>query len=234
MKLLSFQNLKDKKDENQLRELLRLQEITKVSEKTRNELADSQANFSNALAKNRDVWANEEVIHSKRMVEMKREVDILEAKKVQALIPIRFYEKQAEDVMIRVQSRLLDVINKEKENEELTEKLTDKLDDIGDREVQVRTAELKLANKKQGIELQEQQMIKNSKFLTNQMQEFALQRTEIEKDIDIRKTALILAERSIDANRESLKRTEKELNELAIKLADERETLKRAFARLPK
>lgn len=232
MKLLSPQVNRDLKGQEMAREVLRTQEIKKASEQARKDLARSEADFSLTLAGQRLRWAQEEKEHEKRKAEMSAEINTLEAKKLNALIPIGIIKKGAEDRMQEAVNYLAELKKREEYNNDLTERLEDKLDTVGQIEQDNKKESRRLSLLKEGIDRQAQITRENSERLTKEMAQFALERSQAEKDIDERKTAIFLQQTSLEAKAKQLDRTEKTLDVLALQLKDERGTLDRAWQEL--
>lgn len=231
MKLFSANELKQKKDLDMTREVLRTQEMQKVADKARKEMSNSEADFKEMLAKNKEKWSQEELEHAQRVKEMEAEVKVLENKKQQALIPIEIYKDSANELM-KEAARLIGVAKQhEDENEELKENLEDKLDDVGDREIKVSDRESKVLLREQGSLLQNQQIIEGVKKLSKEMSLFTAKKLKEEKDIEEIKTALFLKERTLVAKEETLNITKKTLEEWEIRLKDQRNVLETELKR---
>lgn len=232
MKLLSPSAIKDTKNLELTREILRTKEINEVSEKSRKELAQAQMDFNNALADFKERWAKEEEEHDKRMVEMKAEIQVLEDKRKQALIPISIEMDKANRLLDEAKGRLSQVKEKEVENQETAEKLQDRLDEVGQREQDVKFKEKKLEFQEQGIIQQTQFIKENNQKLSKQLSDFLSYKNAIEKDIDERKTALVLWDRTLQNKEEVLKRTDKAQKEVGVRLKEERINLDKAWKEL--
>lgn len=232
MRLLSPLNNKTAKDEQALRDILRTQELNKASDKARKDLANSQADFQTILAKNRLQWALEEQEHDERVKAMAEEINQLESKRKDALLPVEFLKEEAEKWLNEAKGYLEQAKKKDEYNEQLSELLQDKLDTLGQQEQEFKKEVVKLDLRKQGIESQSQAIIMGNKQLTKEMSDFAMIKNQAEKDIDERKTSLFLWQTSLNAQKETNKRTEESLQALARQLEDERQTLQRAFNRL--
>lgn len=232
MKLLTPQVLKDGRASEQAREALRIKEMNEASDKARKQLANAQAEFNLILSQNRVRWANEEEEHGKRLSQMIKEIDILEAKKVQALIPIEMYKKEADELFNEAQKTLDQAKEKETKADELTERFQDKLDELGAREQDIIKVEQKLSLQQQGILIQQEQTKTGIKQLNKTIEEFTVTKQNEEKELADKKVNLILLERTLIAKEETLKQTEQSLNSLARQLEDRRATLERAFKRL--
>jgi hypothetical protein len=232
IKLLNPTQLKQNKDAETVKEILRKQELDKETKKSRQELAKAQAEFFTTLANNRDQWAKEETEHTKRMKEMAKEINELEEKKMQALIPAKMYEDQARQLLKEAQWLLVENASKIKDNDDLREKLEDKLDELGQREQDIALKEQKGVAMRLSLESQVNASIEATKALNARIAEFMIRKLEEEQDIDQRMTAVVLREQSISSKEDSIKRTEAKLDLWARQLADERATLERATKRI--
>lgn len=225
MKLLSPQIIKDTKAQEVAIGILRTKELNEAASVARRNLADAEADFKTTLARNRVIWAREEDDHSIRVEEMNKEIEVLDNKKSSALVPIEIYKKQAEDLMNEAKNALEMVKTREDEVEDLNQRLQDKLDATGAKEQDLGKLEQQLILKQQGIELQQDQTKTGIKKLSEQIAEFTLAKQQAEKDIDERKTALVLWDRTLQAEAEKQKRTYKEMEDWSIRLKLERNLL---------
>jgi hypothetical protein len=221
MKLLTPSQQSDTKALNQAQEIRRTQSIQEAAQRTRLDLSKANADFSTTMASFKEKWATEEQLHAERVKGMGIEVKELEERKRIALIPLKIYEDQANKILKEAQLYLVEVANKEHDIDQLRELLENKLDDVGDREQKLRTKEIKLGLREKGIEEQGRQITDGIKLLNSQTQEFATRKLKSEKELDDRKTEIILLERSLDAKNESNKRTEKALGIWALQLKDQ-------------
>lgn len=229
MKLLSPQEIKDLREQNITRDLLRANEAEEVAKKSRLNLAASEADFYKSLAAQKDRWAEEEREHRERKNQMKSDIDELEAKKINALIPVGILKNGVYDRMDDAVAFLAKLRKRENDIEELTEKLEDKLDETGEREINVKKEETRQLLVQQGINRQIESTKQGTEKLTNALTEFTVKCQNIEKELNDRKTAIFLQERTLETKEIKLKRTEKLLSDWDRKLHDERETLDRAF-----
>lgn len=234
MKLFTNAELKDLKAKEQSREILRTQEMQKVADKARKNMATAEADFKLTLAKFKDQWAEEEKKHAIRIRGMSSEIQTLEDRKKDALIPISVYKKQAEEKMKEAMQFKKQFQHEYNEIEDLRELLEDKLDDVAERNKLVDKFEENLVSREKGIKMQEKSTEQALKELNKQMSSFLVDKEKGERDIKERKKVLFLKERSLLSKQESLKRTEKSLHEWSIKLKDERDTLDRIYQRQKK
>lgn len=225
MKLLAPSATKDLKSLEVTRELLRSQEMQKVADKTRKELANAEADFNQTLAKNRNIWAKEEEEHSNRIREMDSEIKVLEREKQIALEPIEIFRKQATDELLKATALKEKLEIKEKEIETLDEKLQDKLDKVGQEEEDNLKESQRLELQKQGIESQKQAVVAGAKRLSSQIVDFTETKKQAEKNIDERKTAITLIEVSLSSKETNLKNKESELTKLMLDIKQATQTL---------
>ena len=232
MKLLSPSANKTAKDDQTLRNILRTQELEKAAAKARQSLAIAESEFNSVLSKNRQRWALEEDEHYKRVKEMSEEINTLENKRANALIPVKHLEEQAILRLKEAEEYNNKLKLKEERLDDLTDKLENKLDEAGKRLEDVKRSEISLNLRQNSLEQQAANTIAAVKDLNAKMAKFnVFEATEMTK-LDSRKTDLVLIERSLIARDEQLKQKDKELAMLGIKLKDERVALNAAWAEL--
>jgi len=232
MKLLPPQEVKNLKESQTVKELLRAKEMAEVTDKTRKALAKAEADFNTTLAKNRTAWALEEEAHDKRVREMAQEIRVLEKRRQQALIPIDAVKSEADTFLAEAKKVYAQVTEIREEEENLTEELENKLDLVGQRGQDLDRREAEISNKEYGLRLQTEQMLNQLRAFNAERVELDSKKMKAEQDIDERKTALVLWDRQLVAKEERLNNKEKGLDTLAKQLDDRRATLDRAFARL--
>lgn len=231
MKLLTPFQQKDRQAEELARKVMRAQEVEAMAKKANINLAMAEADFNATLARNRAKWALEEEEHEQTVKGMTQEVEALEERKKQALIPIQLYKEEADKIMLETRGILNDSKAKDEQSEFLQEKLEDKLTDVGDRELAVAESEVRLELKKQGIETQQQQTKDGIANLSKSMLDFHLFKENEENSLQQRKEEVALAEINFNAKTEKYKRDLEALRVLQIQLRDERETLDREYKR---
>ncbi len=229
MKLLSPTQLNDGKAAQTTREIFRIKELDAASDKARKNLANAEADFNATLAKNRTQWAIEEEDHAKRLLAMKDEIDKLEAKRLNALIPIGIIKKGAEDRMEEATIFLAQLRQREEHAEDLRELLEDKLDKVGQFEQDLIIKDQQLESKRLGLIEQANLVTEGIQQLNQETLEFGLTRTKAEANIHERKTSLALLEATLVAKQDTQRRTGKALEALATRLADERIILQKAW-----
>lgn len=157
MKLLPTFAIKEKQEEEQLRKILRAQEINDLARRTDAELARTQADFNTALAQNRAKWALEEEEHAQRVKDMTQEIDALERRKTDALTPLKLYKDEADKLLADAKDIVTRATQKEAQADYLQEKLEEKLSEVEDRENDLRKREQEYEIARSGLELQRQQ-----------------------------------------------------------------------------
>ena len=229
MKLLDPIVNKDLQGQEQARQILRTQELEKAAKEARLKLADSQADFNNTLALNRQKWAEEEEEHRQRVNERKTEIDILEAKRMNAMIPVDILNASAEEKLADAENFAKSVREREEYAEQLTETLQDKLDEVGQREQDVSRKTKELEIREIGIENQINSTNSGVKKLSADLAEFLAFKESKEKALNDQFVILQDKETKLLNREQELDKLQKTLNEQAIRLADERGVLDRAY-----
>lgn len=232
MKLLSPTQVRDTKALEQKREVLRSAEISKFADETRKKMSLADADFKLMLAGQKDRWAREEQEHLKRVSEMTSEIRVLENQREKALEPIELLKERAEIALKQALGQLEEVKVRECEVDDNQERLEAKLSEVGGRETDVVLAETKIKLGQEGLAQQKESIIVQSIGLSEAISKFRLDKEESDKKIDKRQTELFLAEQSLVAKDEKLKRDREALEVWEKQLKDERGTLERAFARI--
>lgn len=232
MKLLSPQQVRDAKATELTRELLRSKETETVIANVQKRMLQAEKDFNDTLARNRNIWAKEEEEHLIRLKQMEREIQILEEKKRNAMIPIDVYKEQS-NVLMRDAKNAMSIVKEAQERAEKTQELLEnKLDEVNDRQDVLIQAQNASQARIRGIEAQESATSIQSKLLTDRITLFTAEKARVDADILIRKKDLFLIERTLINKDNSLKRKEELLNRLKLRLEDERGVLERAFARI--
>lgn len=231
MKLLSPVARKDKEQEEITRKILRIQEVEDMTKKVNAQLSRAQADFSDVLARNKEKWAIEEEEHLNRVKDMQKEVEALENRKKQALIPIQMYKKEADKMLEEAQEILKKAQEKEENADFLTEKLEEKLTELGDREKNIIKEEQRIEIAKEGIKTQQEATRDGIKRLSEEMVKFHEKQESDQANIDERKKEVALAEINLNAKLDKYARDLEALKIFEAQLKDERATLDREYSR---
>ena len=232
MKLLTPTHQNDLRATEATRDILRAKEAREMEQEWRMKLAKAEADFNDTLVKNRKVWEEEQELHNHEMAERKREIDRLEAQKINALIPFGILKKGSDDRMMEAEKFLADLRSRDERIEELTETLEDRLDDVGQREQDLHIAEQKLIIQKENLEIRERNVKEGNEQLISRLSDFYSATKSKESELQAKETAVSLREQAIKAKEQSLISSEKTLSEWNIRLTDERDTLKQAWDEL--
>lgn len=232
MKLLSPVQNQDAKALEVSREILRTQELNKAADKARKNMADAEADFNATLSRQKHQWSLEEEKHQAILKARSQEVEVLENRKRQAMIPVKLYEDQVNVKAKAAEEAMAEAKKAQDRADDLADRLEDKLDAVGAREQGVTAKEAKLAAREAGIDLQAEQVRQGAKKLNEDIAKWNAQKAVDEADINERKTTLYLWEQSLKNKSVQQHRADTILKEKAIQLEDERKTLERAFNRL--
>lgn len=231
MKLLPTFAVKDKQQEELTRKILRTQEINKLAQEADLNLARAQAEFSSTMARNQAKWALEEEEHAERIQSMSQEIQSLEHRKKEALIPIQMYKDEADKILAEAQNIMERAKEKEEQADYLQEKLEEKLTEVADREQFLQDSEKRLDNIKQGITSQQEQTTRSAEALVEKMTQFHMKQQDEESSILKRKEELAMAEISFNAKLLKYERDLKALHSWEQELKSERDALYREYER---
>lgn len=231
MRLLSPFAQKDKQQEEITRKILRTQEVNEMASIADVNLARTQQEFNSALALNRSKWVLEEEEHANRIKDMSKEIEALEERKKQALIPINVYKKEIDILIKEAQEIVKQAKEKEEQADYLLEKLETKLTDVSDRETIVSDEEKRLTIARQGIEIQQETTKQGVEQLSKEMILFHEKQRQEEENLLKRKKEVALAEISFNSKTKKYARDIEALKIWEIQLKDERETLDREYKR---
>lgn len=218
MKLLTQQDTRDTKAQEENLVLLRTQELNVAADKARKNLANAEADFKTTLAKNLEIWAKEEETHSNRVKEMSGEISQLEAKRAEALVPVTKLQQEAEELIAQYTLKNKETETKNTELEELREKLENKLDEIGQEKQDFLKARQKLELQQQGLDQQVENTKIGIKKLSAEIANFAAIREQAEKQVKERQTTVSLLESSILSKDSQLKTKEAQLSQWAVNI----------------
>ena len=232
MQLLKPQENKDLKSAQDLRNIIRTQEILKAEQDARLKLANAEADFNNTLAKNRDKWAKEEEIHATRVREMNTEIENLELQKLNTLVPFNILKEGVYADMSDAEAYLKKLRDREEYNDDLTEKLQDKLDDVGAREQDLKQKTLEVSIREDGLQRQNQNTNIATEKLNNELMIFAAYKKENEDLLLQRRLIADRTDEGLVMRELEINKKTKEVNDRAVRLADERGVLDRAWQEL--
>lgn len=206
----------------------RLVEVqTLITEKYK-ELSQAETDFAEALLKQQGIWSDYLGDFEKKRDKLKAEVEELEERRKQALIPLTEKAKMLDTKASALDTKEKELALKEDDLEVKSGLLTVKLDEVAERELQADAVAKTLTQREEGIQLQAGQVTRDqallaiaSTDLTNRVNEsehqIALkwasvnareaQVEERERKAGLREAALAKRERSIHDQYETLQRT---------------------------
>ena len=234
LKLFSAKEARERTQAQIQRDILRNQEVQKVTRESESNLSKMEADFAESMAKLKEKRAIEEEKHSIRKNAMEQEISMLEKRKEQALIPIELEKVRADTMLKDAEKTLLDAEIKELEAENLKSILMERLEDVSDRESAVSDEETRLIGERDSIKNEREVTAKNTKNLSDSIERFNLHVANEDRRLNAKETDLILRERSADAKEDLIKRMEAQLQADSIRIKDARATLERAFERIGK
>lgn len=232
LKLFSAKEAQERKQAQIQRDILRNQEVQKVTRESQSNLSKMEADFAESMAKLKEKRATEEEKHSIRKNAMEQEISMLEKRKEQALIPIELEKVKADTLLKNAEKMLSDAEKKDLEIEHLKGILMDRLEEVSDRESDILDQEIKLANDRESIKKEREVTAKNTKNLSESIEKFNQHVISEDIRLNAKETDLILRERSADAKEDLVKRMEAQVQADAVRVKDARETLERAFERI--
>lgn len=232
MRLLTPSATKDTEAQETARRVLRAQELDNLEKDIRIRTAKAEADFNSTVSRQKMYWAGEEASHAERRREMKKEVDDLEVKKLNSLVPFGILKEGADNRMEEAESFIQGLRDREDRVVELTEMLEDKLDAVGEHEQNLRQEREVFDIQRKGLEDQRSSMASQSQQLTESIGLFNANQEKYERDIEERKASLYLQDRALQAKSEELDKKEETLRGLETRLHDERGVLDRAWKEL--
>lgn len=230
MQLLSPSQTRDQKEDENARSILRTQELRELEREQRISLAKAEADFQSLLVSQRQRMEREETSHAARVADMQKEIALLEAEKLNTLIPFAVLKEGTEERMTYATDYLKGLRQREADVETRMELLEDKLDGVTETERHLADRASELDRKQYGMNQQAQLMKESNTTLTRAIADFAAEK--LAGEADIRSRTQILAEKEkAGATQEAFIASETErLEVIAKRLADERGVLDRAFA----
>ncbi len=212
---------------------MRISELNKAADKAHQNLAIAEGDFQARLAEMLSIRAKEEQDHEKRLLEMKKDIDILEIQRRKSLEPIEDMRKRAETLIVELNKKIEKADKQQDLNMENADILQDKIHIVREKEEDLSARERVLKSKEDGLELQIKFMEVQNQKINKEMLTLVETAKSQEKLFEQKRTELILFEQSLKAREDSIQRSEKEVDKAFIYIEDQRKTLERALARIP-
>lgn len=232
MKLLSNQELANKRQAEQARDVFRIEQIRETLNEETSRLNILEAQFHKRLNEQRKQWADEE---AKALGEIERLQKILseyETKERSFFFPIDAVERKAHDNYEKSKHALIEAQKTQKECDELEDKLQEKLDDLSEKEADLNQREKKIVIHEQGIRDQQNQTKQLSQELVKEWQKFHERSKLFEEESAKERKIIELARQDLARREDELLEQQEQVRVEKIRLLDGRETLTRAWAEL--
>lgn len=230
MKLLASNDVRTAEDKKLSTNLLRSADLDKELARKRLELDKLEADFQLSIESQRLVWEEDKSILINQVNNLKLEVNQLEEKRKDLLVPLNEKWKEIELADKSLMERGIQLATQRNLVEEKLEALEEKLSDVADRELVVKELEQKLTLRQQGIEDQKAEIKKQgevfNRVLLQANEDWKVKTREldrrqaqdeadrkyfdtIKKDLLKREAYLINKERELQDRYATLERTEK-------------------------
>lgn len=229
MKLLSPIQIITNKERQISEEIQRLHSISNELANKKQDLNVLEVELESILEKQREQWIKEQNENIEKINSLTKEVILLEARKVQALIPLDNDKKEIEIIKEQVISKRKDFIKKEEDLDKKIELLEDKLSDINQKEIDLNKVSKKQALYQLGIETQKKEIEKQAKDFSLSIKQ-SLEEIEVkQKDIARKESEVLLKENTLNIKELKLNKTKKELEDKEIAIKRKYETLQRVI-----
>ncbi len=229
LKLLSQSEASSKAKRNSDAEKHRLVEVqTLITEKYK-ELSQAEKDFADALLKQQGVWSTHLTAFEEKRDKLKAEVEELEERKRQVLIPLTEREKMLDtkhSALVTWEDKLT---TKEGDLEAKSGLLTVKLDEVAEREIQADTIAKALSHKEAGIQLQSGQIKRDQALLSTASADLSNRVNEAERNITLKWAAVNAKEASLITRETKVAEAESGFVARERSIQDKYATLERAI-----
>lgn len=217
---------KNKRESDNAR-VVEIQEL--IAQKLR-ELATAEASYDDALQRQRNQWAAEQMEHQNKVLEKEQEVEALEERRKAALVPLTVREQEIENVANALALREQKAGEREHDLDEQSSALEERLDEVAERELRVADHEQSLQLQADGVKRQAQDVQRGSELLTVAVTRAQAEAVSRETDLTKREMALNAKENSLEERERIVQVKEDGFTTREVKIADDRATLERAIA----
>lgn len=228
MKLLKPTDLTKEKDKQLAINAKRSVELDSELMRKRHEIEKANLEFEVNLEKSRAEWEKEKEEYITSVNSLKREVELLEDRKKDALVPIDDRWKEVEQADRIVKGKEAEVESKIEALNDSVELLQSKLTNVAERELKCQEREVKQINSQLGIDQQKEQVSNSSKLINEQIikatEDFKLK----EKEFNLREAILETREKLVISKDIELNKIEKGFIERERQIKDRYATLERA------
>jgi hypothetical protein len=232
LKLLSPQQIRENKERENAFSILRARELAEAEKKNRLALNNSEIDFKQALLTNQEEWVKIEQKHHLRKLEMEKEIEKLEAERLNLLVPFDILQAETNTKLESAEALTKDLRARELRITKLDEELRDKLDETNDFREQLEKEREELSHRQEQLKAQEKLNQEQIDYATKQMEKAAFEALKVEKVRQIAFSENNAAKEQLEAFRNELKAKEDEINARDIRLKDERNVLNQAWQEL--
>lgn len=232
LKLLSTTEASTKARKATEAEKHRLVEVQTLITQKYKELSQAETDFADALLKQQGVWADHLKTFEEKRDQLKKEVEELEERRRQALIPLTEREKMLDTKHSALVTWEESLATKEEDLEAKSGLLTVKLDEVAERELQADTMAKSLTKREEGIQLQAGQITRDQALL-------ATASTDLTKRVNEAEHAITLKWAAVNAREQNLIERERKVQEAEAGFAarerviqDKYDTLERTTKRI--
>lgn len=232
MKLLTPSEIKEAKEREITRDVLRYKEVKTELQKTETALGKAGADFSALLASQQKKWAAEEAVHREDIQMRLRELDELETSKKRALVPIDGMRELAENELKEAHETLERIKEKEHEVDRLHELFETRLDELEEQRLQLDVRESRVSAIERNSDTRTKQAEEISKKIIEDLEQHnAFKHNELAR-LGQRERDVQILEIQIVEKFERTKAREAALTDFETKLNDRAATLERGFEEL--
>lgn len=206
MKLLAPAEAQDKAKSKAEAHKHRLVSLEGLIQQKNKELADAEATFALTLKGQRDVWYTEEEKHKTNILSLRKEVEGLEERRRQALIPLTERAKILDTKASALDEREVKLNKFEEGLLQEADQLVNRLDEVSERELQADKTAKTLAIQEEGIKAQAAQVAAGSASLTGAIAQATAESNK-------REEALVLREFAVKGKEANIAERERKVNE---------------------
>lgn len=231
MKLFTPTEVVTNKERQATVDLKRIGVINSEIAKKRQELDAVTSEFEKTLERQRENWEKEQAEAITVMNILNSEVQVLEERKRQALMPLQEKEKELNAFQTSLEERDVELASNLSRVESHLERLEEKLSQVAEREVEVARIAKIQENRQKGIDMQSEQIKQQSKALTESIKTSFEVITERENELAKRELELTMRTNALISRENELNNIEQSFKDRERVLQDKYETLQRTIER---
>lgn len=211
MKLLTVEQSKYQANELLARDIMRANEIKDVLKRYEDRLVKSEKDFEEKLRLQREIWKTDLSAFLVEKDSLSKQVEFLQEKQKQALIPLTMREKNVESMEKELSQQIQVVKKGRQDNEEMKDLLAEKLNRVGEQETDMAQREVTLQIREKGCEDQRKSIALQAKELTLTMTKFQEEYEKKTHELSARETIVNQKNLAVEEREKSIINTEKDL-----------------------